>query len=235
MSSLTSLARLFLTPVLSSIIPSQERVLQIADTLSWQHQGLLPVIEGGSPFSFCEQSRSTDLYNISMMHLNPQPVHLSVYIYKKILCRDILTSQGIECSASIFMVSKPSYIVYNIPRQKYWSCRYLLEEHHSQRHLRRSSRLRQPLQRLRHQRHRKHNRKVAILHGPRRYYPTGQDQWVSACRGVCIDNHRLWGHAVVSCTSRFLLHTSQPLLTKQRVGTILPLTPRRARVNASIA
>lgn len=35
-------------------------------------------IPGGSPFSFCEVSRSTDLFNISSVELTRQPVYMYV-------------------------------------------------------------------------------------------------------------------------------------------------------------
>ncbi|KAF2498111.1 hypothetical protein BU16DRAFT_559820 [Lophium mytilinum] len=56
------------------------------DSLARQHvlsdealvadHALPDVIPGGSPFSYCNQSRQTDLYNISMINFNPQPLYL---------------------------------------------------------------------------------------------------------------------------------------------------------------
>lgn len=36
----------------------------------------LGVIPGGSPFSYCDVSRPTDLFNISSITLWPQPLHM---------------------------------------------------------------------------------------------------------------------------------------------------------------
>ena len=46
------------------------------DVVEYGNRGLPSVIPGGSPFSYCDTSRPTDLFDISSITLWPQPLYM---------------------------------------------------------------------------------------------------------------------------------------------------------------
>jgi hypothetical protein len=71
----------------------------LADDTSAADYELPATIPGNHPFSFCNQSRPTDLYNISRIDFNPQPLYLLVAVH--VLSRSSANKMSIVITGSV--------------------------------------------------------------------------------------------------------------------------------------